>query len=104
MTITGGCLCGALRYRAEGAPNLQGLCHCRTCQRLSGAGHTGFITFAESAVMLQGDTASYSSTGGSGRTATRSPAKPRIHAPTAHGAAGTPMSSGPANAGVARLP
>ena len=71
MTMTGGCACGALRYRAEGEPLAQGLCHCRTCQRLSGAGHTGFITFAESAVMLQGDTASYSSTGGSGRTATR---------------------------------
>jgi hypothetical protein len=71
MTMTGGCACGALRYRAEGEPVAQGLCHCRTCQRLSGGGHTGFITFAESAVTLQGDTVSYSSMGGSGRTATR---------------------------------
>jgi hypothetical protein len=27
--LTGGCVCGALRYRAEGVPLLQGLCHCR---------------------------------------------------------------------------
>ena len=71
MTMTGGCACGALRYRAEGEPLLQGLCHCRNCQRLSGAGHVGFICFPESAVTLEGDTLSYSLTGASGRRATR---------------------------------
>jgi hypothetical protein len=69
--ITGGCACGALRYRAEGEPLMQGLCHCRTCQRLSGGGHIGFITFPESAVTLDGQTCSYSLTGGSGNIATR---------------------------------
>ncbi|WP_428668660.1 GFA family protein [Reyranella sp.] len=69
--ITGGCLCGALRYRAEGEPLLQGLCHCRNCQRMSGAGHAGFICFAEDAVTVEGETRSYASTGGSGTIATR---------------------------------
>ena len=69
--ITGGCLCGALRYRAEGEPLLQGLCHCRNCQRISGAGHVGFVCFAEDAVTVEGETRSYASTGGSGTTATR---------------------------------
>ena len=50
MTMTGGCQCGALRYRAEGEPLIQGFCHCRTCQRLSGGGHVGFICFPEGAV------------------------------------------------------
>jgi hypothetical protein len=71
MTMTGGCQCGALRYRAEGEPLIQGFCHCRNCQRISGAGHIGFICFAESAVSVEGATRSYSLTGGSGRTATR---------------------------------
>ena len=71
MTMTGGCQCGALRYRAEGEPLIQGFCHCRNCQRISGAGHIGFICFPESAVVVEGATRSYSLTGGSGRTATR---------------------------------
>src|SRR5262249_59512369 len=71
MAMTGGCACGALRYRAEGEPLVQGLCHCRTCQRVSGAGHVGFMTFSESAVSVEGPTRTYSRTGGSGRTATR---------------------------------
>ena len=71
MTMTGGCQCGALRYRAEGEPLIQGFCHCRNCQRISGAGHIGFICFPEGAVVVEGATRSYSLTGGSGRTATR---------------------------------
>src|SRR5260370_25882406 len=71
MTLTGGCVCGGLRYRAEGAPVLQVFCLCRNWQRLSGAGHIGFICFPESAVTLEGATRAHSLTGGSGRTATR---------------------------------
>lgn len=33
----GGCLCGAIRYQVEGAVSESGYCHCRTCQRQSGA-------------------------------------------------------------------
>jgi hypothetical protein len=68
---TGGCACGALRWRAEGEPMLQGLCHCRSCQRVSGSGHVGFICFSESAVTLSGATVSARRIGGSGRPAAR---------------------------------
>ena len=33
----GGCLCGAVRYRVEGEVEDTAYCHCRTCQRQSGA-------------------------------------------------------------------
>ena len=36
---TGGCLCGAIRYEAEGAPVFSLQCHCRDCQRQSGAAY-----------------------------------------------------------------
>ena len=35
--LEGGCLCGALRYRIGAAPLDAGYCHCRLCQRSSGA-------------------------------------------------------------------
>lgn len=36
MTFTGGCYCGALKYKASGEPLFKALCHCQTCQIFSG--------------------------------------------------------------------
>jgi hypothetical protein len=49
MTTTrldGGCLCGALRYRLNGTAIDAGYCHCRLCQRSSGAPVMAWATFA----------------------------------------------------------
>ena len=35
--ITGGCQCGALRYRIEGPLGPAGFCHCRMCQKAFGS-------------------------------------------------------------------
>lgn len=35
--LTGGCACGAIRYRIAGATHGTGWCHCRLCQKSSGA-------------------------------------------------------------------
>jgi hypothetical protein len=41
---TGGCLCGAIRYRLASAPFDAGWCHCRTCQLNSGSPAMAFAT------------------------------------------------------------
>ena len=41
---TGGCLCGAIRYRLASAPYDAGWCHCRTCQLNSGSPAMAFAT------------------------------------------------------------
>jgi hypothetical protein len=38
-TMTGGCLCGAIRYEVTGEPIFSTHCHCRDCQRASGSAY-----------------------------------------------------------------
>ena len=33
----GGCMCGTIRYEVDGTVTQSGYCHCRTCQKQSGA-------------------------------------------------------------------
>jgi hypothetical protein len=41
--LTGGCQCGAVRYRLDAAPTGANICHCRMCQKAGGA---PFMAFA----------------------------------------------------------
>jgi hypothetical protein len=36
VPVTGGCLCGAVRYESKEPPTGGGYCHCRICQRSGG--------------------------------------------------------------------
>ncbi|MFT5115160.1 MAG: hypothetical protein ACI8P9_004504 [Parasphingorhabdus sp.] len=40
VTHAGGCLCGAIRYEIKGAPEWSSHCHCRSCQKATGAAFT----------------------------------------------------------------
>lgn len=52
---TGGCLCGAVRYEAEGEPLAAGYCCCADCRKASGSGFIPFMGFASSAVRFSGE-------------------------------------------------
>jgi hypothetical protein len=54
LHITGGCLCGALRYEATGAPNFAGFCFCADCRRASGSGFIPFMGFAAASLRFSG--------------------------------------------------
>ena len=48
----GGCLCGAIRYRATGAPLRVGLCHCGQCRRQTGSALPSFVTWPRQAIEI----------------------------------------------------
>ncbi|MBW2275479.1 MAG: GFA family protein [Deltaproteobacteria bacterium] len=50
MTGNGGCLCGAVRYLCSEAPVQVYHCHCRDCQKASGAAFATCLVVSESAV------------------------------------------------------
>jgi len=52
---TGGCLCGAVRYRCAEAPLMTGSCHCRDCQRATGAAFATLLVFRKGTVAIDGD-------------------------------------------------
>ena len=49
MDWTGGCLCGAVRYRATAEPVRAVSCHCAMCRRTSGAAFLTFVHFSKEA-------------------------------------------------------
>jgi hypothetical protein len=71
VKISGGCLCGAVRYEVNGDPAFAGHCQCNDCKKSSGAGHATAVGFAEAAVKFTGKMKAYSSPTDSGGTATR---------------------------------
>lgn len=48
--VTGGCLCGEIRYRITEPPLDNVICHCRMCQKFSGSAFSVASVFSTSAV------------------------------------------------------
>lgn len=57
--VTGGCLCGALRFEAEGDPLRVGLCHCMDCRKHHGALFHASAIYSEDAVIIHGQSRHY---------------------------------------------
>jgi hypothetical protein len=55
MTIDGGCLCKAVRYRIDAEPITMRLCWCRDCQYISGGNATANVVFPSEAVTVTGE-------------------------------------------------
>ncbi|WP_172293790.1 GFA family protein [Pseudoruegeria sp. HB172150] len=51
---TGGCLCGHIRFEAQGPARKPHTCSCRMCQRHSGALTTAWVEFPSEAVTWTG--------------------------------------------------
>lgn len=62
MELTGGCQCGAVRYRVSGEPAHVALCHCADCRKSAGAPGVHWAAFpTEAFVVEQGELRDYAS-------------------------------------------
>ncbi len=71
MIMSGGCLCGALRYEIDGAPKFVTACYCTDCQKESGAGHLTLVAFEAAAIKVTGETRVFATTSDSGNAVPR---------------------------------
>lgn len=70
--ITGGCLCGAIRYTSESSPILTAICSCKKCQRQTGSSFSILVALAEGTLVFEkGVLAAYLDTGSSGLPVSR---------------------------------
>ena len=53
--LTGGCVCGHVRYRMETAPIVVHGCHCRYCQRMSGSAFAVNAMIEADRIILTGE-------------------------------------------------
>jgi hypothetical protein len=62
MERTGGCHCGAVRYRVTGEPAYAALCHCSDCRKSAGAPVVHWTCYpAASFDLLQGELTDFAS-------------------------------------------
>ena len=66
-TVTGGCLCGAVRYTAEGDAGSATVCHCRDCQKFTGSVFAALVIVPKEALTLTGPVKTFTGVGGSGK-------------------------------------
>jgi N-acetylglutamate synthase-like GNAT family acetyltransferase len=61
---SGRCLCGAVRYAFDGAPNWQSHCHCESCRRATASGYTSFLSVDRSRLRWNGRLSAFASSPG----------------------------------------
>ena len=71
ITMTGGCLCGHLRYSAAADPILTAVCHCNDCQRQTGTAFSVLVAVPRSLLTVEGAWKTFEGRGASAKAAHR---------------------------------
>ena len=69
--LTGGCMCGAVRYESLAQPLMAGNCHCRDCQKSSGGAFVAVMVVPASSLKIAGQVKYYASKADSGNRFSR---------------------------------
>ena len=69
--LSGGCLCGAVRYTVGAPPALAVNCYCTDCRRASGTAHSTHVAVPAEAFVLKGPVSFYESRADSGQMVKR---------------------------------
>lgn len=48
-------MCGAVSYSGSAEPVIQGNCHCKNCQKITGSAYAALMFFPQGAIEIQGD-------------------------------------------------
>lgn len=70
--FSGGCACGSIRYVCSRAPVAMINCHCRDCQRSSGAPFASGVVVSAADLKVTGTPATHAARGSSGNSTVRS--------------------------------
>jgi hypothetical protein len=65
-TRSGGCLCGAVRYKANWPPVATAVCHCKNCQKQAGSALSVIAVFPRDGLSITGDLTLFEDKGESG--------------------------------------
>lgn len=71
LPVTGGCLCGGVRYEITRQPFSHANCHCRSCQLATGGAYAPVMLVPTDGFSVSGPLSEYQSTGDSGNEVTR---------------------------------
>lgn len=70
-TITGGCLCGQVKYSVTGDAIFSGVCNCRNCQRYTGSAFEPVMAFPSASISISGTLKTFNDKGDSGKSVFR---------------------------------
>jgi hypothetical protein len=65
--MSGGCLCGHIRYSAEAEPIMTAICHCNDCQRQTGSAFAVVVDVPRPVLKMQGQPRIFKGHGASGK-------------------------------------
>ena len=71
--LSGGCLCGGVRYACDADPVLTALCHCQHCQKQTSAPYSIVVAVPKGSLVIErGTLKTFADTGDSGQPVDRS--------------------------------